>query len=345
MARQETAALRRGWTTGLRRGGGARRYSAAVDRPFSRSRHDPPAARRRPRNFPLALAEQGAAGLAPASSRTPATIPTSRIGALDRRRACLGGAGFRRRISRRRRRRHGDATPGLALAVGEPAINPAPRAMIREALRRCRRGERRARRSARRHGDDRDPRRRAPRREDDERQARDRRRAVGARHDRDRRALFLRARGSMRSTAASTSPAPPVSSHIAAATGTTSERAVQRLYGLPEHALIDMGDFVGGTLKYLRRHPVRAPDPGRRLRQARQARRRPSRPAFEPQPGRCARHSPACSAELGADPAAVAAAAAASDSAAEILETRRRAGGRRSPRRWRGRRAKWRWRR
>lgn len=45
-------------------------------------------------------------------------------------------------------------------------------------------------------------------------------------------------------------------SHIAAATGSTSEAAVQRLYGLPEIALIDMGDFVGGTLKYLRRHPV-----------------------------------------------------------------------------------------
>jgi cobalt-precorrin-5B (C1)-methyltransferase len=44
--------------------------------------------------------------------------------------------------------------------------------------------------------------------------------------------------------------------HIAAATGTTSERAVQRLYDLPDHALVDMGDFVGGTLKYLRRHPV-----------------------------------------------------------------------------------------
>ena len=44
--------------------------------------------------------------------------------------------------------------------------------------------------------------------------------------------------------------------HIAAATGATSERAVQRLYALPDHALIDMGDFVGGTLKYLRRHPV-----------------------------------------------------------------------------------------
>src|SRR5262249_354335 len=44
--------------------------------------------------------------------------------------------------------------------------------------------------------------------------------------------------------------------HIAAATGSTSERAVQLLYDLPDHALIDMGDFVGGTLKYLRRHPV-----------------------------------------------------------------------------------------
>ncbi|HLJ64560.1 MAG TPA: cobalt-precorrin-5B (C(1))-methyltransferase [Stellaceae bacterium] len=44
--------------------------------------------------------------------------------------------------------------------------------------------------------------------------------------------------------------------HIAAATGDTSERAVQKLYDLPEVALIDMGDFVGGTLKYLRRHPL-----------------------------------------------------------------------------------------
>jgi cobalt-precorrin-5B (C1)-methyltransferase len=44
--------------------------------------------------------------------------------------------------------------------------------------------------------------------------------------------------------------------HVAAATGSTSERAVQLLYGLPEMALIDMGDFVGGTLKYLRRHPI-----------------------------------------------------------------------------------------
>ena len=44
--------------------------------------------------------------------------------------------------------------------------------------------------------------------------------------------------------------------HVAGATGSTSEAAVQAFYGLPEQALIDMGDFVGGMLKYLRRHPV-----------------------------------------------------------------------------------------
>ncbi len=44
--------------------------------------------------------------------------------------------------------------------------------------------------------------------------------------------------------------------HIAGATGSTSEAAVQRLYQLPLEALIDMGDFVGGMLKYVREHPV-----------------------------------------------------------------------------------------
>lgn len=44
--------------------------------------------------------------------------------------------------------------------------------------------------------------------------------------------------------------------HIAGATGSTSESAVQKLYNLPEQALIDMGDFVGGMLKYIRKHPV-----------------------------------------------------------------------------------------
>jgi cobalt-precorrin-5B (C1)-methyltransferase len=44
--------------------------------------------------------------------------------------------------------------------------------------------------------------------------------------------------------------------HIAGATGAASESAVQKLYGLPEIALIDMGDFVGGMLKYVRAHPL-----------------------------------------------------------------------------------------
>jgi cobalt-precorrin-5B (C1)-methyltransferase len=44
--------------------------------------------------------------------------------------------------------------------------------------------------------------------------------------------------------------------HVAAATGKTSEEAVKNHYRLAEAALLDMGDFVGGTLKYLRTHPL-----------------------------------------------------------------------------------------
>jgi len=44
--------------------------------------------------------------------------------------------------------------------------------------------------------------------------------------------------------------------HLAGATGSASEAAVQKFHGLDEVALIDMGDFVGGMLKYLRAHPV-----------------------------------------------------------------------------------------
>lgn len=44
--------------------------------------------------------------------------------------------------------------------------------------------------------------------------------------------------------------------HVAACTGDVSEKAVTARYGFSEQALIDMGDFAGGTLKYLRRHPI-----------------------------------------------------------------------------------------
>jgi len=44
--------------------------------------------------------------------------------------------------------------------------------------------------------------------------------------------------------------------HVAGCTGATSETIVQGLYDLPDHAMLDMGDFAGGLMKYLRKHPV-----------------------------------------------------------------------------------------
>ncbi|MFT3671742.1 cobalt-precorrin-5B (C(1))-methyltransferase [Aestuariivirga sp.] len=45
-------------------------------------------------------------------------------------------------------------------------------------------------------------------------------------------------------------------SHVAGCTGSTSEDAVRARFGLPLEAMLDMGDFAGGVLKYLRLHPV-----------------------------------------------------------------------------------------
>lgn len=44
--------------------------------------------------------------------------------------------------------------------------------------------------------------------------------------------------------------------HVAGCTGATSERVVQTKYDLPIHAMLDMGDFSGGLLKYIAKHPV-----------------------------------------------------------------------------------------
>jgi cobalt-precorrin-5B (C1)-methyltransferase len=44
--------------------------------------------------------------------------------------------------------------------------------------------------------------------------------------------------------------------HVAGCTGSTSEDTIRALYGLPDDALLDMGDFAGAVLKYVRRHPV-----------------------------------------------------------------------------------------
>ena len=44
--------------------------------------------------------------------------------------------------------------------------------------------------------------------------------------------------------------------HVIAATGSSSEHAAREIYGLGEEECLDMGDFAGGVLKYLRKHPV-----------------------------------------------------------------------------------------
>ncbi|MFT6424929.1 MAG: cobalt-precorrin-5B (C1)-methyltransferase [Celeribacter sp.] len=44
--------------------------------------------------------------------------------------------------------------------------------------------------------------------------------------------------------------------HLSGCTGATSERIVQAHHELSDAAMLDMGDFVGGMLKYLVKHPV-----------------------------------------------------------------------------------------
>ena len=44
--------------------------------------------------------------------------------------------------------------------------------------------------------------------------------------------------------------------HVAGCTGSTSEDAVRAHFNLPLEAMLDMGDFAGGLLKYIRSNPV-----------------------------------------------------------------------------------------
>jgi len=45
--------------------------------------------------------------------------------------------------------------------------------------------------------------------------------------------------------------------HLCAATGSTSEKTIERLFSPQPLAVIEMGDFAGGLLKYLRKHPLK----------------------------------------------------------------------------------------
>src|SRR6516164_8134040 len=252
MARQQNGPLRRGWTTGACAAAAARAAFIAL----LSGRFPDPVSIRLPRgataSFPLALAELGEgrarAGILKDAGDDPDVTHGALIIADVAWAAPASGIGFAAGEG------VGTVTrAGLALALGEPAINPAPRAMISQALREA----------AEENG--------APLPDvtvtisipGGERLAE---KTMNAR-------LGIKGGLSILGTTGIVVPYSCASwihsiwrgidvaraaglDHIAASTGATSERAVQRLYDLPDHALIDMGDFVGGTLKYLRGHPV-----------------------------------------------------------------------------------------
>jgi cobalt-precorrin-5B (C1)-methyltransferase len=142
--------------------------------------------------------------------------------------------------------------PGLPVPPGEPAINPVPREMMRDAIAEV----------ARAHGGSGDV-----------------AIEISIPHGEELAAKTLNARlgilGGL-SILGTTGVVVPYScaawiatihqgidvaratgvTHVAGATGRTSEAAVKTLYGLTDAAMIDMGDFVGGMLKYLRKHPI-----------------------------------------------------------------------------------------
>ena len=252
MVRDPTAPLRRGWTTGACAAASARAAFSAL----LTGRFPDPVTIRLPGgqtpSFPLALAERVNGKARTAIVKDAGDDPDVTHGALIV--AELGWAAPGSGICFRAGEGVGTVTrAGLKLAVGEPAINPAPRAMIREQLNDV----------AEANG--------APPPDVTVTIAIPGGAAL-AEKTMNRRLGIV---GGL-SVLGTTGIVVPYScaswinaihrgidvaraasiGHIAAATGTTSEQAVQRLYGLPDHALIDMGDFVGGTLKYLRRHPV-----------------------------------------------------------------------------------------
>ena len=251
MSRKPAGPLRRGWTTGAC----ATAATKAALTALLTGRFPDPVEIVLPKgerpSFPLARAELRADAALAGVVKDAGDDPDVTHGALvlaEVRRAETG-SGIRFRAG------EGVGTvtkPGLPLAVGEPAINPAPRRMMTEAVEEL----------ARAHG------------------------AAGdleitisvpggaemAKHTWNGRLGIV---GGL-SILGTTGIVHPYScsawiasihrgidvaranglGHVAACTGSTSEAGIRRLYDLPDIAIIDMGDFAGGMLKYLRRHPV-----------------------------------------------------------------------------------------
>jgi cobalt-precorrin-5B (C1)-methyltransferase len=243
--------LRKGWTTGACAAGASRAaYAALLTGHFARSVTLTLPGGQRP-CFALALTELGEdyaragivkdAGDDPDATHGALIIATVRHGAAGTGIVFLAGPGV------------GLVTrPGLPLPPGEPAINPGPRGMIRTAIEAV----------AQSHGAHGDVSIEIsiPNGEKiAERTLNGRLGIVGGLsilgttgivipyscsawiHSIHRGIDVARAAGL---------------DHIAGATGATSEAAVKAHYGLPDVGLIEMGDFVGGMLKYLRKNPV-----------------------------------------------------------------------------------------
>jgi len=247
--------LRRGWTTGACAAAAARAaWTALIS-----GRFPDPVAITLPRGqsvcFALALEQQGADWAEAGIVKDAGDDPDVTHGALVRARVAIGAAGTG--IGFRAGPGVGTVTrPGLPVAVGEPAINPVPRKMIEAALRQP-----------------------VPGHEGCAGRAVDAVVTIGV----DGGETLAERTWNLRlgivgglSILGTTGIVVPYSCaawihaiqrgvdvaraaglrRIAAATGKTSEQAARRHLGLPDHAMIDMGDFAGGLFKYLRRHPV-----------------------------------------------------------------------------------------
>ena len=251
MARRPTGALRKGWTTGAC----AAAAAGAAYEALLTGRFPDPVTITLPRgqrpSFALAESRLGPGFAEAAVIKDAGDDPDATDGALVRVRVRGGvsGGGVRFLAG------EGIGTvtrPGLELAVGEPAINPAPRRLVSQTVAevaRSRGGSGDVEVTVSIPGGE----------------------AMAARTTNRRLGIV----GGL-SVLGTTGVVVPYScaswihsihrgidvarasglEHLAAATGSVSEAAVQALYGLPEAALLDMGDLAGGVLKYLRKHPV-----------------------------------------------------------------------------------------
>ncbi len=251
MARRPTGALRKGWTTGAC----AAAAAGAAYEALLTGRFPDPVTITLPRgqrpSFALAESRRGQGFAEAGVIKDAGDDPDATDGALVRVRVRGGAQGGGVRFLAG----EGIGTvtrPGLELAVGEPAINPAPRRLVSQTVAEVAR--------ARGGSGDVEVTVSIPGGE-----------AMAARTTNRRLGIV----GGL-SVLGTTGVVVPYScaswihsihrgidvarasglEHLAAATGAVSEAAVQALYDLPEAALLDMGDLAGGVLKYLRKHPV-----------------------------------------------------------------------------------------